>query len=63
MARLKDVLMETQGLSEAEAEEQMLEAKEAIEEYLEEGDMCAAMDVCAEFWGLEPDYVDDLMFL
>ena len=63
MARLKDVLMKTQGLIEVEAEEQMREAKDAIDEYLEDGDMCAAMDVCAEFWGLEPDYVDDLMFL
>ena len=33
----------------------------ALEQYLEDDDISAAEDICAEYFGLEPDYLDELM--
>lgn len=60
-SELKKVIMERDGLTSEEADEQINEAKEALQEYLAEGDTEAAEDVCQEYFGLEPDYLFDLM--
>lgn len=61
METLKQVLMRRDGLTEAQADEAIAEAKAALQEYLDEGETILAYDICEEFFGLEPDYLDDLM--
>lgn len=60
-SELKKVIMERDGLTSEEADELINEAKEALQEYLAEGDTEAAEDICSEHFGLEPDYIFDLM--
>jgi len=61
MKSIKEVLMERDGLSEVEAEELILEARDALEVYLEDGDFFLADNICEEFFGLEPDYLMELI--
>jgi len=65
MARktLKQVLMDRDGLAEMEAEDQIQEAFNAMHDYLAEDDLKSAENVCTEYFGLEPDYLDDLINL
>lgn len=58
---LKKVLIERDGITPEEADIQIKEAKEVLQEYLEEGDQESAHDICQEFFGLEPDYLMDLI--
>jgi hypothetical protein len=58
---LKDVLMRRDGLSSDEADEQIKDAKELMHEYLADGDLESAQDICNECFGLEPDYLFDLL--
>ena len=59
---LKQTIMQRDGISSKEADRLIKEAKEAIQEYLEYGDTESAHDVCMEFFGLEPDYLMDLIY-
>lgn len=52
---LKEVLMRRDGLTEEEAEEQIEEARQAVMD----GD--DPEEVLADWFGLEPDYVFDLL--
>ena len=61
MLTLKQTIMEKDGISSKEADKQIKSAKEAIQEYLDYGDTESAHDVCMEFFGLEPDYLMDLI--
>jgi len=54
--------MERDGLTQKEAIDSYNEGLSALNEYLEAGDISSAHDVCEEFWGLEPDYLDDMIF-
>jgi len=51
--------MERDGLTEQEADQQILEAKLDMQNRLAVGDM--PTDICEEWFGLEPDYIFDLM--
>ena len=62
METLKQVLMRRDGLTSQEADEVIQEAHEALHSYLEDGDMEAAENICEEFFGLEPDYIMDVLF-
>ena len=44
-----------------EADESIAKAREILNEYLEAGETAAAEDICAELFGLEPDYILDLL--
>ena len=57
---LKKVLMERDELTEQEALEQIEDAKNEMMERLDEGEM--PFDICEELFGLEPDYLEDLIF-
>jgi hypothetical protein len=59
MSILKQILIERDGLTEQEAEQQILEAKLDMQNRLAEGEM--PMDICEEHFGLEPDYIFELM--
>ena len=61
MLTLKQTIMQRDGISSKEADKQIADAKEAIQEYLDYGDTESAHDVCMEFFGLEPDYLMDLI--
>jgi hypothetical protein len=59
MKTIKEILMERDGMSASEADEIIAEAKEELMERIADGDM--PDDICQEFFGLEPDYITDLM--
>lgn len=61
MRSIKEVLMDRDNMSESQAEELIEEAKEALQEYLADDDQESAMDICQEFFGLEPDYLMELL--
>lgn len=61
METIKEVLIKRDNMSACEAENLIDEAKDQFHRYLEEGDECSAEDICAEFFGLEPDYIDELI--
>ena len=58
---IKSILMRRDGMPSAEADELIREAKEELMERIEEGDF-SAEDICEEYFGLEPDYLDELLF-
>lgn len=61
METIKQVLMRRDGMTASEANDLIDEAKEMLQQYLDDGDFMAAEDICAEYFGLEPDYIDELM--
>ena len=58
---IKQILMQRDGLDENAAQELINEAEEAFNRYLDEGDTYGAENICEEFFGLEPDYLDEFI--
>lgn len=58
---IKSILMKRDGLTAAEAAEEIKLAKETLAEYIAEGDTESAFNICEECFGLEPDYLMELM--
>jgi len=56
---LKEAIMISQEMTEAEAIQEIADAKEELMERLGNGEM--PMDFCEERWNLEPDYLMELM--
>ena len=61
MNKIAKVLMKRDGMTYEEADNLIDEAREALQNYLDEGDSFGAENVCKEFFGLEPDYLDELI--
>jgi len=61
MSKLVNVLMRRDGMTKEQAEQEVEEARAAMYEYIEDGDYEAAEDIMADFFGLEPDYIDYLL--
>jgi len=61
MRNIKQVLMDRDGMSENDADNLIDEAIEQLNCYLSDGDISSAEDICAEYFGLEPDYLFELM--
>jgi predicted DNA-binding protein (UPF0278 family) len=61
MESIKQILIRRDSMSESEADELIQDARDTFNEYLANGDMSSAEDVCNEFFGLEPDYLDELI--
>ena len=61
MDNIKDILMRRDGITEEEANELIKDAKEQLQEYLDEGNTEAAYEICSEYFGLEPDYIMELL--
>jgi hypothetical protein len=61
MQSIKQVLIERDDMSESEASELILLAKEELQKYIDEGDTESAYEICNEFFGLEPDYLMELI--
>lgn len=58
---IKEVIMERDDLTEFEAQLLIEEAREQFEEYIDLDDFIGAEDICNEFFGLEPDYLDEFL--
>jgi len=56
---IKQILMERDEMSEKEADDLIVECKADLNERLADGEM--PMDICEEYFGLEPDYLMELM--
>ena len=61
MQSIKHILMLRDKLTEAEAENVISEAREALQEYIADGDLESAENICEEYFGLEPDYINELL--
>lgn len=58
---IKQILIERDGMTAEEADELIAQARAQLEEYLEEGDFAGYENICEEFFGLEPDFLDELL--
>ena len=58
---LEKILMDRDSMTLAEARELILDAKREMENYIAEGEIESATNICEEFFGLEPDYIDYLI--
>ena len=61
MEDLKSVLMARDELSSDDAQECINNAREVLNECLMDDNMEDAMDICMSEFGLEPDYLMDLI--
>jgi len=61
METLKQVLIRRDDITSKEAENQINEAKEALIQYLQNGDITSAYDICGEYFALEPDFLIELI--
>jgi len=59
MKSLMQTLVDRDGITEEEARSQIAEARERLLERLSHGEM--PDDICEEEFGLEPDYIEDLI--
>ena len=61
MLNLKQTIMKRDNLTSSEADEQINDARKNMNQLLARGEEELAYDICAEHFGLEPDYLMDLM--
>ena len=59
---IKSIIMARDNLTEAEADDLIAQTQEAFDDYVSENDLDSAQNICMEFFGLEPDYLDEFMF-
>ena len=59
METIKDVIMKRDGLTEDEADDLIADAQEDFWERLANDEM--PFDLCDDWFGLEPDYIEDLI--
>lgn len=57
---IKQVLMTRDDMTESEADDLIADARTDLTERLEAGEM--PFDICAEWFGLEEDYLEELFF-
>ena len=58
---LKQELMVRDEITSAQADELISEAREELTSLLEEGNMEDAENICYDYFGLEPDYLIELI--
>jgi hypothetical protein len=61
MNRIIKILMKRDGVTEDEARESCDYAAAEAREHLETGDLAAIEDILSDHFGLEPDYIFDLI--
>ena len=57
---IKEIIMDRDGWSEQEADSLIEDARKDLYERLDQGEM--PFDLCEEWFGLEPDYLDEFIF-
>lgn len=58
---IKTIIMQRDNLTAEQADDAIEEAKVILNEYLDANDLEAAENVCNECFGLEPDYLMELV--
>lgn len=58
---IKQLLMRRDGLTAQEADDQVAEGKQILAQLIHEERFVEAYDICEELFGIEPDYLIDLM--
>ena len=62
MGSIKKILMERDGMSSDDADILIQEARDDFHARLGAGESYIELeDICSEWFGLEPDYIDELM--
>ena len=61
METIKEVLMRRDGLTETEAEDAIEELRTDFQKRMARNDY-SCMDIMEEYFGLEPDYLDELIY-
>jgi len=62
MEHITDVLVRRDGITEEEAERQVADFREEIDDMIMEGDLEGIEDALMDDFGLEPDYLMDILF-
>ena len=60
---IKEILIRRDKMTPEEADDLIQDAKDQLNEYLDDGMVFTAMNICEEFFGLEPDYMEELIDL
>ena len=58
---IKQTIMKRDGISSDLADELIAEARSELQDLIDEGDFAAAEDICRDHFGLEPDYLMELI--
>ena len=58
---IKEILMARDNMTEQEADALIEQAKEELQTLLAEGNTEAAYEICSDMFGLEPDYLMELI--
>lgn len=58
---IKEVLMRRDGISAEEADDLIEDAVEELRQAVEDDDFATAEEICESHFGLEPDYLDELI--
>jgi hypothetical protein len=59
---IKQILMRRDGVSSSTADEMIEAAMDDLQYYLSIDDQESAYNICQEHFGLEPDYLDELLW-
>ncbi len=59
MKKIKQILMERDGISSKDADQLIADAKRDFDTRLDNGEM--PMNICEEWFGLEPDYLEEFL--
>lgn len=65
MNRIVEVLVERDNMSRAEAKKLFCEARKVFMKMVDSGEMDTYLmdEFCQEWFSLEPDYIDDIIYL
>jgi Spy/CpxP family protein refolding chaperone len=58
---LLQTLIDSGDYTPSEAKQSMREARAEMNELLQDGELDEAENICQTYWGLEPDYIMDLI--
>jgi len=61
MDTIKEILIRRDGLTDQEAKDQIDEARRRMYELADKGSLLEAMNICQQEFGLEPDYLIELL--
>ena len=58
---IKQILIRRDKMTEADADELIADAKEEFAELIADGELDAAGNICEDWFGLEPDYLEEFI--
>jgi len=61
METIKQILMKRDGMTEQEADNLIEEARQALNDCLDNDEQEEAGNICQEYFGLEPDFIMELI--